>query len=594
MDKLTEALESLSTDSLVHIRSIIGVTSSAGKQALLKAMLTVGGIDRILSGLSSEELAFLYSLWKSKSGLTYSELSRELSIDSDEIEKIALTASSRLLVYILKNRRHLNNRLDKVYLHEPIAELFMFGSDNDVTAHARSLAEAFIEPPSKKSQVDISKKVMPLFDALIDEGGASHYTALSARFEQDQLDAMINEGIAKENIRLIHTVNKPFASLILIHPKAAAATRDRKDAHVKTSFDNRYNLLNNLLCVYDMVTSRGLYLTQQHDFRKTDFKRVSDSLIPLYDHRGMTVDAEESARLALHILNRLGTLHLKKEAINIDLTPLERELLEPAKLQGHALKAALKKGPDDPLFASPFAVPTNEEIHAITGIIGENNDVDLLRLKMQFCAARIEKHPLSIRVHEDRHDHPSERFTTALRYALLFGIVSIEEGFYRQTLVQTEHVPSVYINPDFTILIPARELPRDLLYRILSCTELVKNDVIMQCKISKDSILAAHKRHMHPDRVIIELEKYLKNGIPQNMLFMIGEWIAQSLELQISDVLLLKVNHASFIDDLLAGSLAGAIIERISPTHAIIQRDMLDEIVRSATKHNAIISLFAD
>jgi hypothetical protein len=99
---------------------------------------------------------------------------------------------------------------------------------------------------------------------------------------------------------------------------------------------------------------------------------------------------------------------------------------------------------------------------------------------------------------------------------------------------------------------------------------------------------------MHPDKIISELEQYLKNGIPQNMIFMIKEWIAQSLEISVKDVLVLKVNHPSFIDDLLSGPIKDAIVERISPLHAIVKRDMIDEIIRAATKHNAIISLFSD
>ncbi|HEY1406348.1 MAG TPA: helicase-associated domain-containing protein [Spirochaetota bacterium] len=594
MDKLTAALETLSSTDLTQIRSIVGVPPSAGKQALLRALLTYGGIDRLLTSLSSAELALLYQLWKSKTGLTYSELSRELSIDADEIEKIAQILTSKLLVYILKNRKHLNNRLDKIYIREPIEKALLFMSDKDIAHHAMAISESLSAKPGAKGGVEIPKKLLPITDILFDEGGSAHYTTLAGRFEQPELDTLISEGIAKEVLILAHVESHPFVSLVLIHPRAVMALKEKKESGHKGFIDNRFNLLNNLLCTYDMVTSRGLYLTQQHDFRKTDFKRVSDVLIPLYDHRMMTVDAEDSARFSLHILNRLGTLQIKKDAIHIDLSIIERELLDPEKLLAHALKGALKKGIDDPLFVSPFPVPTQEEIHAITEIVKESDGITPLRLKNRFCAVKIEKNPSSIRAREDRKDHPVERYSYALRYALLFGFIYVNEGIYYSAALSGAHEPAAYINPDFSILIPAQEIPKDLLYRVLACTELVKNDVVLQCRISKDSILAAHKRRMHPDRIITELEGHLKNGVPQNMIFMIKEWVAQSLEVMIKDVLLLKVNHPSFIDDILSGAMKDAVIERVSPQHAIVKRDMLDEIVRAATKHNAIISLFTE
>jgi len=594
MDKLTEALDTLSATDLSQIRSIAGVPPSTGKQAILRSLLSYGGIDRLLSSLSAGELAILYELWRSKSGLTYSELSRELSTDADDIEKMAQQLTNKLLVYILKNRKHLNNRLDKMYMFEPMEKAFFFMNDREISQHATDIIEILSSKVPVKSGHDIPKKFTVITDILFEEGGSAHYETLSERIDQQELDTLITEGVSKEIIILANTTSHPFVTLILLHPHAAAAIKEKKEITHRECVDNRFNLLNNILCTYDMVTSRGLYLTQQHDFRKTDFKRVSDILIPLYDHRMMTIDAEDSARFALHILNKMGTLQVKKEAIHLDLSVIERELLDPAKFLSKALKNALKKGIDDPIFSSPFPVPTQAEIDTITGIVGESGGIAPLRLKNIFCATVMVKNPASIRAREDRKDHPAERFITALRYAILFGLVLFEDGQYHVTGDKTSYEPSAYINPDFTILIPAMDIPRAILYRVLACTDLVRNDVVLQCRISKDSILSAHKRKMHPDKIIIELEEHLKNGIPQNMIFMIKEWIAQSLEISVKEVLVLKVNHPSFIDDILSGSIKDAVIERISPLHAIVKRDMIDEIVRAATKHNAIISLFSD
>ena len=181
-----------------------------------------------------------------------------------------------------------------------------------------------------------------------------------------------------------------------------------------------------------------------------------------------------------------------------------------------------------------------------------------------------------------------------MRTALFFGLVSMAGGKCRvEKAGSEEREPGAYINPDFSIMIPPDDLPASTLYRVLSCTDVTKNDVVIHCKITKESVLAAHKRRMHPEKYLAELEAHLKNGIPQNLVFMVKEWIAQSLELSIQECVIVKANHPSFIDDMMTGPLKTAVIERVSPVHAIVKRSMIDEIVKAGTKHNAIISLFS-
>jgi hypothetical protein len=592
MDKLTEELDSLSSDDLAVLRTILEVSSSSGKAALAKAMCTYGGIDKIFSRLSTNEIRASHLLSKAPVGLTFAELSKELECETDEVERISKSLHSKALVYILKNRKHLNNRLDKVYIQPALLQFLSFVKDDEFVKSISALSESLADKNGKT--VEIPKKAQQIMTYLVETGGVATYKAIIATGIADP-DTLLTELIEKDLVSVFHAPTAPFATLIVVTQKGFFSSTLKAETAQKTSINNRYYLLNNILITYDIVTSRGLYLTQQHEFRKTDFKRVSDALIPMHDQRGLSIDPDDSARFALHILSRMGALSLKKEAVQIDITPLEKIISDPVKFASTAARSSVKKHPDDPLFQSPFSVPSLEEIEAIIDFINDNPGTEFTRLRMSFILGRIIKSPALLRTSADAKSLPGEKFAAALRYAFLYGIISLENGIYSVRPVhdeEKEKIPSAYINPDYTVMVAPEEIPGEVLYKILSCSEMKLNDVVMQCKITRESILSAHKRRMIPDKIITEFEPYLKNGIPQNLHFMVKEWISQSLEVSIREVLVLKTNHASFIDDLLAGTLKSAVIERISPTHAIVKRDSIDDIVRAATKHSAIISLF--
>jgi len=59
-------------------------------------------------------------------------------------------------------------------------------------------------------------------------------------------------------------------------------------------------------------------------------------------------------------------------------------------------------------------------------------------------------------------------------------------------------------------------------------------------------------------------------------------------------VMILKANHPSFIDDLCAGKLKHAVVERLAPQCAVINREFLDDIIKLSQGKDAVISLFEE
>ena len=105
-----------------------------------------------------------------RTGLTFSELCKAIQVEPDAIEQMSLNLQKKALVFILKNRKHLNNRLDKIYLHQPIEEICSFISEDEFQAQAQALLVA-CTGPAPKTAVEIPKKFALVLQTIFDAGG---------------------------------------------------------------------------------------------------------------------------------------------------------------------------------------------------------------------------------------------------------------------------------------------------------------------------------------------------------------------------------------------------------------------------------------
>jgi hypothetical protein len=90
------------------------------------------------------------------------------------------------------------------------------------------------------------------------------------------------------------------------------------------------------------------------------------------------------------------------------------------------------------------------------------------------------------------------------------------------------------------------------------------------------------------------LQRYARNEIPQNMSFLLAEWAQQTVQLSISEVMVLHSSHPSLIDELAFAELPDGVLQKISPNHAIVDRRHLDTLLRILHKKDAVLSLFED
>jgi hypothetical protein len=153
----------------------------------------------------------------------------------------------------------------------------------------------------------------------------------------------------------------------------------------------------------------------------------------------------------------------------------------------------------------------------------------------------------------------------------------------------------IYISPDFTLMIPYRDIDPASLYIITTFTEIVKEDVVLEAAITKSSIINAKKRGMNIETFISALQKYAKNDIPQNLEFLIDDWTNQTMSINISNQIILHSSHGSFIDEILYNNQMKSIITRISEHYAIIlDKDSIDIITKFSKKFDAVVTMFDD
>ncbi|MGB4268268.1 MAG: hypothetical protein WBK20_03710, partial [Spirochaetota bacterium] len=104
-------------------------------------------------------------------------------------------------------------------------------------------------------------------------------------------------------------------------------------------------------------------------------------------------------------------------------------------------------------------------------------------------------------------------------------------------------------------------------------------------------ILNAIKRGMNPETFISVLKEYAKNQLPQNIRFQLNEWIERTPSVIIKQGVILHSDKKEFIDELLHSLPKGAIVERISDNHILINESAIDTILKFAQKKDVVMTI---
>lgn len=613
MKEINEVIKKITPEDTKYLASRLPLSKKT-KKDIITAVTSIGGLHALLGSLDTDTLRVCKTVYEHREGITFVDIQRELKLDLAVIEKACETLSRCLLIYVTKNRQMLTTKMDKahgiveiagqIHLSEPKAITDRLHK-NFLHLEAQKIDAAFEHLGQDKNARDLLKRIASA-GCILTLGSALE--TISARTAEQ----VISNLIAANMVHLVHGIMPEFNSYLILNERAAplAAQWASLDDPVRPRVKNRYFLVHNLLLAFDVISTFGLFLTKQLEFRKIDLKRIADAMIPLRDLNGMELSPEETAQLAMYLLSRMGCLKMNKDIAAVSLAEIRADIERPLAILKRALKAINDEGHIDPNFKPPFDLPSYDYCRTVVKLLTKMKETSYRYFQITVLTGILsEKDKSSFSEAIMSTVLEAERFDTAMNLLCIAGVVDIDEGKISLSdigrgmaglMLKTyapdgpaEEKPVIYVNPDFTLLIPTHDVSSETLYRILSYTDITKNDIIINAAISRASVVKALKRGMSAKLLIETLASFAKNQMPQNLSFLLQEWSDRTVNVSISHAIVLKASHPSFLDELTAVIAIEGAVQRISPHHAIVRKEHLDDIVKFARRKDAVISLFS-
>ncbi|MCP4131403.1 MAG: hypothetical protein GY754_10520 [bacterium] len=617
MKTITDAIKRLSKEKIKELASLL-MLKKADENAIISRITSYSGLDKILTGLSLNELQMLQLVYSNDAVITLGEIEKKLEINIAEVEKTANGLAGKLMLYIIKNRQLLSNKLDKIYGIEEIASIINItgiSTIHEELAKISASLEQTDEDEAASSTVlnNAESNIKQILIHLAESGGIVSLEDFQSYCTKEPFDSVLSTMLEQKLISMCQVITPRYHTVILVDEKIAPAAahlvakKETKDNRVH----NRFHFLLNTFNAFDVISTYGMFLTKQGKFRIIDEKRIMESQRRLQWPNGKYPVPEEVLRLTLFFLNRLGCLKLDKDIANITLAPIQNQVEEPENVIITMMKVLDSTEPVDPYFLPPFEMPSYDSILSTLKILSNLKKPSFTYLKITELSRFLGNSP-DEDLENDLHEVDAEyrRFKRKIDFLCLTGIIEIIGNRIQLSDIGKEIVArelktdirdeeqeikkTIYINPDFTIIIPEEDIPSRALFNILTYTEIVKDDVILHATIDKSSIIKAHKLGLSVDRFVTILEEYSKNEIPQNLNFLLTEWSNQAITLKISREILLKINNPSFLDEIEYNKTTNMMIERISSHYAIVNKEYIDDIIKLARKNDAVISLFEE
>ncbi|MCX7677696.1 MAG: helicase-associated domain-containing protein [Spirochaetes bacterium] len=609
MRKLSnEYIKKISAPERRELASILGCKSST-PATIGKALTSPLGLCRLLYSLTDVQYQVFLETAKDPSGITLGQLEIALHLKREELDDIVNALEKKLLAFVIKNRQHIHNKSDRLIAFADIREAFYPISPDQLQKIFHDLSVSAEKKTTRtQSPIGLKKSIHSLIEKIINSAGVISLKELADELSPAQLNFAIHYLLQHEIITIVHTPNPPFNAFLVATAKALEITKWDVRLLLKQSI-NRYNLLLNILAIHDIISTYGLFLTQQGTFRKIDIDRLVNALLPIEGIHGKKIPPHIVFQLCISLMHRCHLVEIRDDIVEASLEKVRPFLDVPYELL-YALISINEPLSRLPIFESPISIPTKDDvknlldlIHQLKGSVARK--IIFIATTQKLAAMNFEKLSHLSEIAKKQ----CETYTNALQFLHIIGTTTIESSGIALSdigqsiasklgiAIPTPPIHSdnkvVYINPDYTVLIPREELTSYEYYMLLSRMEIIKDDVMITAKITNHSILSAHKRGMNIEKFLAVLESLSKNPLPQNLLFMLKEWINHAIEVHIFSTILIKVNRPEFLDDLMVGKYKSAVVERLTSTVAIIDKSQLETLIKIARRKNSIIRLFS-
>jgi len=613
MKTIDDIIKRIQPEKQKELASFLNI-KTVSEAKIKEALLNIFTINRLISSLDKTELRILRLLYTNNDGISFGDIQKLLDIGIDEIEKSLNNLNSMMLSYVIKNRQMLNKKMDKAFCLKEISDILNITDIQGIKEYLHNALNSLIEKmelPAPDKTPD--EKSVSLMRIISDRGGIITLESLSELLTSADQEKKINDLLGKGHLKIFNIITDTHTAYITVDEKFLpniAGQNKKGNLPSGTTVNNSFNIVVNLLKTFDSISSSGLFLTKQNKFRKIDIKKISERMLKLTTVSGEDFDEEEKAHLAMQFLNILGCLRLDKDIGIISLKSLAEKIDDPVLILKSIFNRVSEGAAPEEIFCANFRLPDYHYIKILTAILAKLKPADLNYLRLVFI---INNATSGVRRTEDSLGSYisaiEEAFTRTLELMVICGVAAIDKGKVHITepgrklyatltgkkYTRDEDIKkSVYISPDFTLMVNDRDIDPVSLYRILAFTDIVKEDVVIEAAITKSSIINSRKRGMNIEIFLETLQKHAKNEIPQSLEFLINDWTRQTISVRISRPVMIYSSHSTFIDEILYSNYSKAILHRISENYAIISLDSIDDIVKFSKKYDIILTIFED
>jgi len=613
MKTIDDILKRIQPEKQKELANILNIkTSSEAK--IREAMLNFFTLYRIISSFNRDEISIFKVLYTGNDGISFGEIQKILGFEIDVIERSVFKISELMLVYVIKNRQMLSKKMDRIHCIQEVSDIFKITESTEVIDYLNRTAEILIsENESEPDEILKDDKSLEIVQSIVERGCIIQSGNLIDLYPSKDHEKKINEMIEKGYLQIFNIINdKPYVYIglnenVLIQ---AASLYRKKCLPDTINVTNNFKAATNIIKAYDVISSSGLFLTKQSKFRKIDLKKISETMLEVSLADGTIIADEERAFIAMQMLNLLKCLRLDRDIGIISIKNISEKIEDPVLIIKNVLlkiQDGIKPGDE---FKGEFVIPHYPGIKSILSILPGVKSINYDYLKLIFITLCTGSHFKKLENDLENFITSSEElFEQSLNFMTVCGlcetlngkIILSEPGKKINALLmgkkhhkELEIKKCIYISPDFTLMIPYRDIDPVSLYTIMAFTEIQKEDVVIEAAITKISIINAKKRGMSVEKFITTLKKYAKNEIPQNLEFLLNDWTKQTISINISRPILLHASHGSFIDEILYSSSSKTIMTRISENYAILDKDSIDIVVKFSKKFDAVITIFEE
>jgi hypothetical protein len=143
---------------------------------------------------------------------------------------------------------------------------------------------------------------------------------------------------------------------------------------------------------------------------------------------------------------------------------------------------------------------------------------------------------------------------------------------------------ALFVQPDFELLAPIQS-SAFLIWMLFQTTELKRTDAMCSFHISKSSYIRAHEQGYPVSRLIDEMARFAKYGIPDNVAAAIEDWRKQLGRIEIRELLALTCIDRQTADELEAlPAIQPFLMSRLGERDFMIDRRSLTEL-KSQLEH---------